>query len=114
MDASAFLLGKSDTTDRDSYMFFGPDDSLMSVRWKNFKTILRYSEGLEKPIVQPQFPMTYDLSSDPHEDWNLFDTKLTNGWIFTPVFRLIGAYEASLKKYPSIRPGENFAGYARN
>jgi arylsulfatase len=33
--------------------------------------ILRYSAGVDKPIVKPQFPMTYDLSSDPHEDWNL-------------------------------------------
>jgi arylsulfatase A-like enzyme len=31
VDASAFLLGKSDTTGRDSYMFFGPDSQLMSV-----------------------------------------------------------------------------------
>ena len=111
VDASAFLLGKSGTTGRDSYMFFGPDSKLMSVRWKIFKTVFRYSEGLDKPIVEPQFPMTYDLSSDPHEDWNLFDTKLTHGWEFVPVFRLIGAYQESLKKYPNIRPGEDFRGY---
>ena len=63
VDASSFLLGKSDTTGRDSYMFFGPDGELMSVRWKIYKTIFRYSEGLDKPIVKPQFPMTYDLAS---------------------------------------------------
>lgn len=112
VDASAFLLGKSDTTGRDNYMFFGPDGEMMSVRWKIFKNIFRYSEGLDKPIVKPQFPMTYDLSSDPHEDWNLFNTRLTNGWVFAPVFRLIGAYEESLRTYPNIKPGEDFKGYA--
>jgi arylsulfatase len=112
VDASAFLLGKSDTTGRDSYMFFGPDGKLMSVRWNTYKNIFRYSEGADKPIVEPQFPMTYDLSSDPHEDWNLFETKLTEGWEFVPVFRLIGAYEESLKKYPNIKPGEEFKGYS--
>jgi arylsulfatase A-like enzyme len=111
IDASAFFLGKSDTTGRDTYMLFGPDGQLMSVRWKIFKTILRYTEGLDKPIVKPQFPMTYDLTSDPHEDWNLFNTKLTNGWMFGPVFRLLLAYEASVKQYPNIRPGEDFKGY---
>ena len=32
VDASAFMLGKSDTTGRDSYMFFGPDGELMSIK----------------------------------------------------------------------------------
>jgi arylsulfatase A-like enzyme len=112
-DASAFLLGKSNTTGRDSHMFFGPDGELMSVRWKIFKLIFRYSEGIDKPIVTPQFPMIYDLTSDPHEDWNLMDTKMTSGWVAAPAFRLIGAYEQSLKTYPNIKPGEDFAGYGR-
>ena len=112
VDASAFLLGKSDTTGRDSYMFFGPDGELMSVRWKMYKNVFRYSEGLDKPIVKPQFPITYDLASDPHENWNLFDTKMTHGWVFGPVFRLINAYGQSVRKYPNIRPGEDFKGYS--
>lgn len=111
VDASAFMLGKSTTTGRDTFMFFGPDGELMSVKWKIYKTILRYSEGIDKPIVKPQFPMTYDLSSDPHENWNLFDTRLDNGWMFVPVFRNIGLYEASVKKYRNTKPGEEFNGY---
>ena len=111
VDASAFMLGKSNTTGRDTYMFFGPDGELMSVKWKIYKTILRYSEGVDKPIVKPQFPMSYDLSSDPHENWNLFDTRLDNGWMFAPVFRHIFEYEMSVKKYPNIKPGEEFKGY---
>jgi hypothetical protein len=83
----------------------------MSVKWKIYKTILRYSEGVDKPIVKPQFPMTYDLSSDPHEDWNLFDTRLDNGWILWPVFRTIGSYETTVKKYRNIKVGEEFTGY---
>jgi arylsulfatase A-like enzyme len=111
IDASAFLLGKSDKTGRDSFMSFGPDGKLMSVRWKIYKGIFRYSEGADKPIVEPQFPMFFDLTSDPHEDWNLFDTRLDMGWLGGPIFREIGKYEASTKKYPNIRPGEDFKGY---
>ena len=111
MDTSAYMLGKSDTSGRDSFMFFGPDAELMSIKWKIYKSIIRYSEGLDKPIVKPQFPMTYDLSSDPQEKWNLFSTKLDNVWVFAPMYRLIAQYEASIKKYPNIKTGEDFAGY---
>jgi arylsulfatase len=111
VDASAFMLGKSTTTGRDTFMFFGPDGELMSVKWKIYKTIFRYSEGIDKPTVKAQFPMTYDLSSDPHEDWNLFNTRLDNAWILWPVFRTIGSYETSVKKYRNIKVGEEFTGY---
>ena len=113
VDASAFMIGKSSTTGRDSYLFFGPDGELMSVKWKIYKVILRYSEGVDKPIVKPQFPMFYDLSSDPHEDWNLMSTKLTNLWMMAPVYRAITQYEMSVKKYPNIKPGEDFKGYGQ-
>jgi arylsulfatase len=111
VDASAFILGKSDTSGRDWYMFFGPDGQAMSVKWKMYKTVLRYSEGADKPIVTPQFPMTFDLSSDPHEDWNLFNSEMTEGWTFAPTVKTILQYEASLKKYPNIKVGEDFVGY---
>ncbi len=118
VDASAFMLGKSDTTGRDSYMFFGIDGQLMSIKWKIYKTIFRYTDNtlypaIQSPYIQPQLPMVYDLSSDPHEDNNLTYTDLTNGWIFRPDFKLIGEYQRSIKKYPNIRIGEDFKGYEK-
>jgi arylsulfatase A-like enzyme len=117
VDASAFMLGKSDTSGRDSYMFFGPDGELMSIKWKIYKMIFRYTENTVHPAIQsgfitPQFPMFYDLSSDPHEDSNLFYTDLTCGWMLAPAFKLIGEYELSLKEHPNIKVGEDFKGYA--
>jgi arylsulfatase len=56
--------------------------------------------------------MFYDLSSDPHEYWNLFNSKLDNAWMLFPVMRLIGEYERSVKEYPNISPGDDFKGYA--
>lgn len=111
IDTSAFMLGKSDTTGRDFFTFFGPDGELMSVKWKIYKLIFRYSDGVDKPIVKPQFPMVYDLSGDPHENWNTFATRLDCGWVLAPVFRAVGEYEASIRKYPNIKPGEDFTGY---
>jgi arylsulfatase A-like enzyme len=117
VDASAFMLGKSDTSGRDSYMFFGPDGGLMSVKWKIYKMIFRYTENtvhsaIQSGFITPQFPMLYDLSSDPHEDSNLFYTDMTCGWLGAPVFKLVGEYDLSVKKYPNIKVGEDFKGYA--
>ena len=111
IDAADFLRGKKDTTGRDSYVFFGPDGSLMSVKWKIYKVILRYSDGVDKPIVTPQFPMFYDLSSDPHENFNLFSTKLDNAWMLVPAFREVAKFQQSVKQFPNIKTGEDFAGY---
>jgi arylsulfatase A-like enzyme len=118
VDASAFMLGKSDTTGRDNYMFFGPDGELMSVKWKIYKVIFRYTENTLYPAIQsgfikPQFPMFYDLSSDPHEDSNLLYTDLTNGWMTAPVFKIVAEYARSLKEYPNIKVGEDFKGYKK-
>jgi arylsulfatase len=116
IDASAFMLGKSDTTGRDSYMFFGIDGEMMSIKWKIYKAIFRYTDNtlspaIQSPYIKPQFPMFYDLTSDPHEDNNLFYTDLTNGWMYAPMFKIIQEYERSIKEYPNIKPGEDFTGY---
>ena len=113
VDASAFMQGNSDATGRDSYMFFGADGELMSVKWKICKVIFRYTDSpaIKSGYITPAFPMFYDLSSDPHEDSNLMYTDLTCGWMMAPVFGCIGAYESSLGKYPNIKCGEEFKGY---
>src|SRR5271155_3541575 len=115
VDASAFMQGKSETTGRDSYTFFGTDGELLSIKWKIYKTIFRYTEApsLEKPYIAPQMPMFYDLTSDPHEDNNLINSDLTCGWILAPNFKLIGEYRNSVKEYPNIKVGEEFKGYKK-
>jgi len=108
-------VGNTDTTGRDSYMFFGVDGELLSVKWKSYKTIFRYtadSPAIQSGYIKPQLPMTYDLSSDPHEDSNLWWTDLTCGWMLAPAIKLIEEYELSLRKFPNVKVGEEFAGYA--
>jgi hypothetical protein len=83
----------------------------MNVRTAALQTT--YSRGSDKPLVKPQFPMFYDLSSDPREDFNLFDTRMDDGWILAPVFRTISQHEMSVKAYPNIKTGEEFGGYSK-
>jgi hypothetical protein len=118
VDASAFMLGKRNTTGRDTYMFFGDDGGLMSVKWKFVKTVFRHTVDTPYPAIQsgyikPQFPMMYDLSSDPHEDSNLSWTHMTNGVLVAPAVKAIAEYERSVKEYPNIKVGEDFTGYKK-
>jgi arylsulfatase len=119
IDASAFMLGKSPKTGRNFYVFFDSLDGVpMSVKWEHYKMIFRYVPGpgidaINHGEIKPVLPLYFDLSSDPHEDYNLFKTKLDNGWLLAPVFQNIIRYEASVKKYPNVKPGEEFSGYPK-
>jgi arylsulfatase A-like enzyme len=113
IDASKFLLGESKQSGRETLLFFGPDGSLMSSKWRQVKSIFRYCEGISEPILEPQFPMFFDLGSDPGERYNLFNTKLDMGWMFGVTFRAINEYQKSIAQYPNIEPGEEFAGYPK-
>jgi arylsulfatase len=113
VDASAFMLGTSKTTGRESYLFFGPDSGPMSVKWRNVKVIFRYADSFSKPIEKPYWPLVYDLSSDPHEDHNIMADKMDMTWMLGPAAKFVADYEQSLAKFPNIKPGEDFKGYTK-
>ena len=112
IDASKFLLGESATSGRESYVFFGPDGSLMSVKWHNIKAVLRYCEGMDQPIVKPSWPMVFDLASDPGELYNIMETKLDMGWMVGVALKFVADFQKSVAQYPNIKTGQEFTGYA--
>jgi arylsulfatase len=111
IDTSAFMLGASSTTGRDSYLFFGPDAGPMSVKLGHIKVILRYADSFETPIEKPYWPRVYDLTSDPHEDYNIMVYKMDMTWMLGAALKPVGEYQKSLAKFPNITPGEDFKGY---
>ena len=111
IDASAFLLGESEDTGRENILFFAPDGSLMSSKWRNVRGIFRYCDGIDQPILKPQWPMFFDLGSDPGERYNLTYHKLDMGWMFGIAASFIAEYEKSIARYPNIKPGQEFNGY---
>ncbi len=111
IDASQYMLGNASSTGREYVLFAGPDGDLMSVKYGQVKVVFRYSEGMDKPIVKPQFPMVYDLASDPGEEFNLMFDKLDMMFMFAPAFQALTEYKLSLVKYPNIKPSEEFKGY---
>ncbi|MBB3933712.1 arylsulfatase [Kaistia hirudinis] len=111
IDASEFMLGQRPTSGRESLMYFGPDGELMSVKWRNLKAVFRYAEGITRPVVTPYFPILYDLSSDPGEQVNLFETNMGMAWVIAPIEGVVSEYRRSLERYPNIPLGADFEGY---
>jgi arylsulfatase len=113
IDASAFMLGRSKTTGRVEYIFFGPDAEPMAVKWGSIKVIYRYADGFDKPILKPYWPLVYDLTSDPHEDFNILVHKMDNFWMLGPAMKALSDYQKSVAEYSNIKPGEDFKGYPK-
>jgi len=112
VDASAFLLGDSPSSGRDHVIFYGSDSAVMSVKWKTMKVVLRYCESNSGPIVQPQWPLIFDLIDDPAEESDLMDKRLDCAWVMRPAVMALGALAQSAAQYPHIKPGEEFTGYS--
>jgi arylsulfatase A-like enzyme len=113
VDASQFLLGKSETTGRETLLFFGSDGQAMSSKWRNLKLVARHCDGIETPVVQPVFPMIFDLQSDPQERYNLSNYRFDGMWMAQPLFTPLAEYEKSIAAMPNIKPGtdDDFKGY---
>ena len=77
------LLGESDSSGRDHFVFLGTDGEVVSVKWKTMKVHFRYTEtdSWTAPLVKPQIPSVYDLFADPGETLNLMDADLTVAWV---------------------------------
>ena len=108
VDASAVLLGASEKTGRETLLFFGRDGSLMSSKWRKVKAVFRHSEGNDKPILEPQFPMIFDLGSDPGERYNLFEMKMDMGWMYGVVFPAVTEYKKEHRRVPEHSAGGGF------
>jgi len=113
VDSSDLLLGRSQKSNRDYFIFYGSDGELMSVKWKNIKVVFRYAEKWDGPFIKRQLPMTFDLINDPHEDRNISDAKMDNGWMMKPIMDRIIALHKSMAQYPNIKTGEDFKGYPK-
>jgi arylsulfatase len=113
VDASQFLLGKSQESGRKSYLFFGGNGELLSAKYKNIKVVHMYSEGIEKGYVTPQLPMMFDLGSDPYEKYNLLSYRLDGAFWFYAILKLGIQFKLSTVEYPNIKPGtgNDFDGY---
>ena len=113
MDMSSFMLGESETSGRDFYLYMGVDAEIISAKWKNFKVHFRYTEGdtWTSPYIKPQVPMVMNLINDPHEKMDLMTSELTYAWVIGMASAPLLQVAASAAQYPHIPPGADFKGY---
>jgi arylsulfatase A-like enzyme len=101
VDQSSFFLGRTGTSTRDGILIWCAD-RLQAVKWRNFKVHFYRQDTMVSPPVKLAIPLLFNLYTNPREDE---DKVITDSWIFGPVLRMVGEFEASAKKHPLIAMG---------
>lgn len=117
VDQTAVLYGKSEMGARESLLsFIGPD--IVAARWKQWRIYFKDMAltgtgqqmlgGIVASGAPMYYPKIYNIEIDPHEDLQLPNYL----WASAPAFKVIEAYEASVRKYPNPPSGNltNFRG----
>jgi hypothetical protein len=75
---------------------------LQAVKWRNFKVHFYQQETMVSPPIKLAIPLLFNLYKNQREEQ---DKQITDSWIFGPVLKMVGEFEASTKKYPLIAMG---------
>jgi arylsulfatase len=101
VDQSNFFTGKTEKSGREGILIWCAD-RLQAVKWRNFKVHLYQQETMVSPPIKLGIPLLFNLYTNPREN---ADKVITDSWIFGPVLKMVGEFEASVKKYPLIAMG---------
>lgn len=101
VDQSGLFTGKSDKSAREGILIFCAE-RLQAVKWRHFKIHFDSQDTMVSPAVKLGVPRLIDLYVNPREE----DDKLsTDSWVVGPMLKMVGEFEASLKKHPLIPMG---------
>lgn len=103
IDQTDFLLGKTERSAREGFPVFVAD-RMEAVKWRHWKLAF-YDEQRDwwTPAAKLGVPKIFDLVKDPKEEYGA--TLTPDGWVVIPMMKLVGEFEASVKKHPLIAPG---------
>jgi arylsulfatase len=103
LDQTAFLLGKTEQSAREGFPVFVAD-RLEAVKWRNYKMAFYEAErDWWSPPIKLGVPKIFDLIKDPTEEYGA--TLTADGWVGGPMMKIVGDFEASLKRFPPVTPG---------
>ena len=103
VDQMDFLLGKTEQSAHEGFPVFVAD-RLEAVKWRNYKIAFYAAErDWWSPPTKLGVPKIFDLIKDPTEEYGA--TLTADGWVVGPMMKIVGEFEASLKKFPPIAPG---------
>jgi arylsulfatase len=101
VDQLDFFLGKRENSNREGFPAY-VSDRLSAVKWRNWKMHLFWQENMYDPPQKLPLPKIINLLTDLKEQR---DVNMANSWVRQPLEKIIGELEASLQKYPPIKPG---------
>jgi len=101
VDQSDFFLGRKEKSAREGILIWCAE-RLQAVKWKNFKVHFYLQETMVSPPIKLAIPLLFNLYTNPREDQ---DKVITDSWIFGPVLKMVGEFDASVRKYPLIAMG---------
>jgi arylsulfatase len=99
VDQSDFFLGKTGKSAREGFPIWNAN-TLMAVKWRNWKLHFYRQDTMFDPPVKLGIPFIVNLYTDPREEKPTVDT-----WVATPMLKVVGAFEESVKRYPLIPMG---------
>jgi len=103
VDQSSLFLGRTEKSAREGILIWCAE-RLQAVKWRNFNFKVHFyrQETMVSPPVKLAIPLLFNLYTNPREDE---DKVITDSWIFGPVLKMVGEFEASVKKHPLIAMG---------
>jgi arylsulfatase A-like enzyme len=101
VDQLDFFLSKQENSNREGFPAYVAD-RLQAVKWRNWKMHLIWQVNMYDPPVTLPLPRIINLLTDLKEER---DAGVKAGFVSVPMTKLLGDWEASLKKYPPIKMG---------
>ena len=101
VDQSGFFLGQSVKSAREGIPIWCAD-RLQAVKWRHYKVHFYQQDTMVSPPVRLPVPFLFDLYVNPRED---ADKPSLDTWVVGPVLKIVGDFEASVKKNPLIPMG---------
>jgi arylsulfatase len=97
-DHSDFLMGKSETSARESIVLYIGNE-VVGVKWRNWKMLFKEIERIGEPVVTNIEPAFYNLLKDPQEQERLRH-YIEDTWIEAPLYKVLAEHQASLENDP--------------
>jgi arylsulfatase A-like enzyme len=105
------LLGKQENSNRE-YVITYIGNKVAAVKWRNMKVHFFAYESTHSVLREYTFPQLFDIKEDVKESYELWGNDgYIHAWVMEPVMKILTEKVISMKKYPNIKPGEDFNGY---
>ncbi len=98
---AGFFTGQQPQSGREGFPVW-VDNRLQAVKWRHYKVHFYEQETMLSPSIKLGIPHLFDLFSNPTED---ISKPFDQTWVIGPIYKIVGQFEETTKKYPLIPMG---------